>query len=66
MEELCGCGRMTAFGQLLSLYEHRMHLKYGTSLDIGKSVGSADPAPDEDHKKLCSRSNFEGRVTDED
>jgi hypothetical protein len=43
MEELCGCGRMTAFGQFLSLYEHQMHLKYGISLGIGKSVDSVEP-----------------------
>jgi hypothetical protein len=65
MEELCGCGRMTAFGQSLSLYEHQMYLKQGISLGIGKSVDSVEPDHDEDHKKLCSRSDFEGRITDQ-
>jgi hypothetical protein len=66
MEELCGCGGMAAFGQFLPLYEHQMHLKYGTSFGIGKSIDSVEPAPDEDHKRLCSRSDFKGRITDQD
>jgi hypothetical protein len=36
-------GRITAFGQFWSLYEYQTHLKYGTSLGIGKSVDLVEP-----------------------
>jgi hypothetical protein len=49
---------MTAFSQFLSLYEHQIHLKYGTSLGIGKPVDSVEPAPDEDRTKVMLTIGF--------